>query len=590
MTFSARITIPILVSFIAGAAVSSEQSDIPVLYPKDNSIVGTRVNVVIDPAHDWSGTAFFQVSTDGYRSDFIDPSTGRHAVQGIALEPGINKITIKTFAAADEKKNLTQTSARQITVYSAGLSPFIPAPKDFSSEPFHSKEQEEVCSGCHRMDAGPDDAAHLRAEDVLCYTCHRNVPTGDYIHGPAAVWNCLACHNPDLEPYKYQFVSYDPWKVTKTTMPVEPMSFTFQADALFKRGTAVLSISKKKAGEIFRDLIEYAMHNQTDRIRIEAHTDNRPVKSKVFKNNNMLTAARAQAIAGLLKAYKISPKRITAVGMGSRLPKVPNTTKESRELNNRIEIVVHPKDVKIKNSRNLPVLKDREKVAISISYSRGPSVKGLKIIERLPESFQYLKGSGYFAGLSKEPVVKKGELVWSIGDRSGDFNETLFYVLKKTSKDDVPHDTSISYKEGKKELRRVFDPLSPGRAGLTLLETCSKCHQDMFSGAFRHGPADAGLCTICHNPHASPNPAWTRKKTWDLCVTCHAEKASGRHVVAGFVSGETHPTKDRRDPARPGKYMSCTSCHNPHAGQSRELYAAGIKTRSELCSMCHRRF
>ena len=136
-------------------------------------------------------------------------------------------------------------------------------------------------------------------------------------------------------------------------------------------------------------------------------------------------------------------------------------------------------------------------------------------------------------------------------------------------------------------MSREFDPDMPFRHGHTVKEACMKCHEGVMVGEFKHGPVDAGYCNLCHDPHASHNPAWLRKSSWELCTTCHAEKASGVHVVAGFVSGFTHPTKGKRDPAQRGKRLSCASCHSPHSAASKDLYAYNVKTRFELCGICH---
>ncbi|HET6923420.1 MAG TPA: cytochrome c3 family protein, partial [Anaeromyxobacteraceae bacterium] len=78
-------------------------------------------------------------------------------------------------------------------------------------------------------------------------------------------------------------------------------------------------------------------------------------------------------------------------------------------------------------------------------------------------------------------------------------------------------------------------------------ETCLRCHADirdaMQRKAWRHGPAAAGRCTTCHDPHGSANPSWLKKPIFELCTNCHPEKASGRHVVVGFVYGDGHPLR-----------------------------------------------
>ncbi|BCB96000.1 hypothetical protein JZK55_09220 [Dissulfurispira thermophila] len=124
-------------------------------------------------------------------------------------------------------------------------------------------------------------------------------------------------------------------------------------------------------------------------------------------------------------------------------------------------------------------------------------------------------------------------------------------------------------------------------------ELCFVCHkekkEEWMSKKYWHGPTATGKCSICHNPHATDNISWLKKPSWDLCVTCHEDRASGRHVIAGFVFGSSHPTKGRPDPLRPGKKLSCASCHNPHAANSRALFANDTISPGSLCQMCHKK-
>jgi predicted CXXCH cytochrome family protein len=122
-------------------------------------------------------------------------------------------------------------------------------------------------------------------------------------------------------------------------------------------------------------------------------------------------------------------------------------------------------------------------------------------------------------------------------------------------------------------------------------ETCFRCHTDiqraMMTKAFRHGPAAAGRCTTCHDPHGSPNAFWLKKPVWDLCTNCHTEKATDRHVVVGFVYGDTHPMRGRPHPVKPGVEFACSGCHNPHAAQARYLWQFDATVREDLCRTCH---
>ncbi len=122
-------------------------------------------------------------------------------------------------------------------------------------------------------------------------------------------------------------------------------------------------------------------------------------------------------------------------------------------------------------------------------------------------------------------------------------------------------------------------------------ETCFRCHQDikqaMWTKAFRHGPAAAGRCTTCHDPHGSENVFWLKKPVWNLCTNCHTEKATDRHVVVGFVYGDTHPMRGRPHPVKPGVEFACSGCHNPHAAQARYLWQFDVTVREDLCRTCH---
>lgn len=124
-------------------------------------------------------------------------------------------------------------------------------------------------------------------------------------------------------------------------------------------------------------------------------------------------------------------------------------------------------------------------------------------------------------------------------------------------------------------------------------DSCFACHKDKKEEwtpkKYWHGPTATGKCSVCHNPHASDNISWLKKPSWDLCITCHEDRASGRHVVAGFVFGSSHPTKGRPDPLRPGKELSCASCHNPHAANSKALFANDLISPGSLCQMCHKK-
>ena len=124
-------------------------------------------------------------------------------------------------------------------------------------------------------------------------------------------------------------------------------------------------------------------------------------------------------------------------------------------------------------------------------------------------------------------------------------------------------------------------------------EKCFSCHEFSekvwMNKKYVHGPTSTGQCNICHNPHSSNYIFFLKKPIWNLCTSCHAEKASGTHVLAGFVFGKSHPTRGRPDPSRPGRELVCSSCHNPHASNYRFMFNHDYTGDRYLCQMCHKK-
>lgn len=122
-------------------------------------------------------------------------------------------------------------------------------------------------------------------------------------------------------------------------------------------------------------------------------------------------------------------------------------------------------------------------------------------------------------------------------------------------------------------------------------EVCYECHieqkNEWNAKKYIHGPVNVGSCTVCHGPHSSDYAFNLYKSTWDLCVNCHAEKATGLHVLGDANFEKGHPTKGRKDPIRIGKELTCTSCHTPHASNYPHLWAFEVEDVFELCIKCH---
>jgi predicted CXXCH cytochrome family protein len=58
------------------------------------------------------------------------------------------------------------------------------------------------------------------------------------------------------------------------------------------------------------------------------------------------------------------------------------------------------------------------------------------------------------------------------------------------------------------------------------------------------------------------------------------------HPVAGIVEGKARTRVVR---SMLGEEIDCRSCHDPHTGASRGLFAYGAASSAELCVACHPR-
>jgi predicted CXXCH cytochrome family protein len=119
-------------------------------------------------------------------------------------------------------------------------------------------------------------------------------------------------------------------------------------------------------------------------------------------------------------------------------------------------------------------------------------------------------------------------------------------------------------------------------------ELCYTCHdKGAFSKKTVHAPVKDGQCAFCHAPHASDEPFNLTQPVFSLCTTCHDKQASGRHVTMSLDPLGNHPVKSKTDPTRPGRELTCTSCHTPHTSGAKRLFVNDRVSVESLCLHCH---
>jgi predicted CXXCH cytochrome family protein len=121
-------------------------------------------------------------------------------------------------------------------------------------------------------------------------------------------------------------------------------------------------------------------------------------------------------------------------------------------------------------------------------------------------------------------------------------------------------------------------------------ELCVTCHSDKGSPPqenmplrFPHGIIGGAGCVACHDPHAADHQFLLAKPVNELCVSCHPSLSASQrgHPVGG------HPVTGPTERRRPGRELSCVSCHDPHGSPFRAmLFATSIG--STFCRDCHK--
>ena len=103
----------------------------------------------------------------------------------------------------------------------------------------------------------------------------------------------------------------------------------------------------KKQGKAILSRVGVILKNAVDKeIRIEGHTDDVPISSRLaqkYPTNWELSVARAAEVARYLQeVVGIRPERLAPSGFSKYRPVAPNETKEGRQKNRRIEIILAP--------------------------------------------------------------------------------------------------------------------------------------------------------------------------------------------------------------------------------------------------------
>lgn len=114
------------------------------------------------------------------------------------------------------------------------------------------------------------------------------------------------------------------------------LEIEINADILFPSGAGEFA----PVAEPVLDKLAEVLKPFPNPIRVEGHTDDRPIKTAAFPSNWELSAARAASVVHQFTRQGIDPLRLEIVGFGEFHPRQPNDTVEGRNANRRVVVLV----------------------------------------------------------------------------------------------------------------------------------------------------------------------------------------------------------------------------------------------------------
>jgi chemotaxis protein MotB len=117
--------------------------------------------------------------------------------------------------------------------------------------------------------------------------------------------------------------------------------FVLQSELLFESGKADLRAEARvEIDKIAAAILELSQKIPPDIawvLRVDGHTDVRPIAGPIFKSNWDLSAARAIAVVQYLASKSIAPEHLVAAGFGEYQPIETGKSEDAYKRNRRIE-------------------------------------------------------------------------------------------------------------------------------------------------------------------------------------------------------------------------------------------------------------
>ncbi len=197
------------VILFAGSNGFAETNIIKINYPPDKTIREfTDASISISVPLDLVDKIHVRAEND-IEGDIIPDS--KYECFSVPLVPGINTIEITAFKNDQELDSETISIFRRSDIESS----YRKAPSDFKKDRFHLNSNRE-CAACHELlpketdkkpvnlatfsELSPEGRDASISSASTCYSCHKQITSYPFVHGPASVWSCLSCHDSESTP------------------------------------------------------------------------------------------------------------------------------------------------------------------------------------------------------------------------------------------------------------------------------------------------------------------------------------------------------------------------------------------------------
>lgn len=119
----------------------------------------------------------------------------------------------------------------------------------------------------------------------------------------------------------------------------------FTDNVFFDSGSDVIKAEAHETLNLLADLFEM-YSGRISRIRVEGHTDNRPIHTARFKDNWDLSAMRAtNVVRYFVNTCEIDPRTIYGAGLGEWVPVAENDSEEGRQANRRVDFIIESMEI-----------------------------------------------------------------------------------------------------------------------------------------------------------------------------------------------------------------------------------------------------